>query len=131
MRRFFFGLVYMFQVCLYYADLSVYRSLVITCRERAALLTILCQMFLCVYNTFPYGVSCKLWYLIVPISGHCHRARFLEKNVWSNCGSSFSEGHDLYTYRMSHNGKRKMEFIRMVFSHCCSFHHVYLIMRKQ
>ena len=27
--------------------------------------------FLCDFVTFPYGVKCKLWYLIVLIPGHC------------------------------------------------------------
>ena len=40
-------------------------SLVVTCWERADLLALLCVMFSCVFLTFPYGVSCKVWYSIV------------------------------------------------------------------
>ena len=45
----------MFQVCLYYAALSVPYSLTITCWEKADLLALLCVIFSCVFVTFPYG----------------------------------------------------------------------------
>ena len=37
----------------------------ITNWERADLLAFLCVVFSCVFVTFPYGVPCKVWYLIV------------------------------------------------------------------
>ena len=37
----------------------------VTCLERAGLL---CVMFSCVFVTFPCGVPCHVWYLIVSIS---------------------------------------------------------------
>ena len=43
---------------------------VITCWERADLLALMCGVFL-YFVTFPYGVSGRLWYLIVSISGFC------------------------------------------------------------
>ena len=43
------------------------RFLVITCLERTDILALLCMMFLCVFVTFPYGVSGQVWYLIVSI----------------------------------------------------------------
>ena len=42
--------VFMFHVCLYYTVLSVHSSLVITCWERADLLTLLCITFPCVLS---------------------------------------------------------------------------------
>ena len=49
-RCFFCGsvLLFTFHVCLYYAVLSIPCSRVITCWERADLLTLLCVMFSCV-----------------------------------------------------------------------------------
>ena len=47
--------------------LSVPCSLVVTCWERADLLVPLCVIFSCVFVTFPYGVLCQVWYLIVSI----------------------------------------------------------------
>ena len=52
-----------FRVC--HAFLSVYCSLVVTCWERAGLLALLYVMFYCLFVTFPYGVLCKVWYVIV------------------------------------------------------------------
>ena len=46
------------------ALLSVPCSLVITCWERADLLALLCDVFSCVFVTFPYGVLGQVWYLI-------------------------------------------------------------------
>ena len=59
----------MFRVC--HAVLSDHCSLVVTCWERANLLAILCVMFSCVFVTFPSGVLCQLWYLIVLIPDLC------------------------------------------------------------
>ena len=62
----------MFHVCLYYSlVLSVASSIVVTCWERADLLTVLCVMFPCVFVTFPYGVLGQVWYLIVSIPDLC------------------------------------------------------------
>ena len=61
----------MYHVCLCYAVMSVPCSLVITCWERADLLTLLCVMFPCVFVTFPYGVPGQVWYLIVTIPDLC------------------------------------------------------------
>ena len=36
------------------------------------LLTLLCVMFPCVFVTFSYGVSGKVWYLFVSILDMCH-----------------------------------------------------------
>ena len=71
--RFFCGslLLFMFQVCLYYAVLFVPCSLVATCWERADILALLFVMFPCVFVDFPYGVPGQVWYLIVSIPDLC------------------------------------------------------------
>ena len=51
--------------------MSVSCSLVITWRERADLLTLLCVMFSCVFLTFSYGVRGQVWYLIESIPDLC------------------------------------------------------------
>ena len=50
---------------------SVTCSLVITCWERADLLTLLYVMVSCVYVTCPYGVLLQIWYLIELIPDIC------------------------------------------------------------
>ena len=62
--------------CFYYTGLSVYCSLMITCRERSGLLELSCVMFSCVFVTFRYMVSGQVWYLIVSISDLCLRLYF-------------------------------------------------------
>ena len=48
-----------------HAFLSVHNSFVVTCWERTNLLALLCVMFSCVFVTFPSGVLCQVWLLIV------------------------------------------------------------------
>ena len=85
-RCFFCGsfLLFMFQVCLCYAVLSVPCSLVTTCWERADLLTLLCVMFLCVFVTFPYGVPGQVWYLTVSIPDPCILLYFKSSHFMSS-----------------------------------------------
>ena len=68
--------LFMFHACLYYTVLSVPCSLVITCWESTGLLALLCVMFPCVFATFPYGFSGKMWYLILSIPDFCHLLYF-------------------------------------------------------
>ena len=65
----------MFQVC--HVFLSVHCILVVTCRERADLLAILCVMFYCDFVTFSCGVLGQVWCLIVSISDRCLLSYFL------------------------------------------------------
>ena len=58
-------LLFMFRVCR--AVLSVHCSLVVTCCERAGLLTLLYVTFSCDFVTFRCGVLGQMWYLIVSI----------------------------------------------------------------
>ena len=59
----------MFRVC--HAVMSVPCSLVVTCWQRANLLSPLYVMFICVFVTFPCGVMGQVWYLIVSIPDLC------------------------------------------------------------
>ena len=61
----------MFHVCLCNAVVSVPCSLVITFWERADLLALLCAMFPYVFVSFPYDVTCQVWYSIVLIPDLC------------------------------------------------------------
>ena len=54
-----------------HAVLSVHFSLVVTCWERANLMTLLYVMFSCVFVTFPCGDLGQVWYLNVSISDLC------------------------------------------------------------
>ena len=62
-------LCYLCFVFVCHTVLSVSCSLVVTCCERAGLLAFL-YVFLC-FVTFPYGVLCQMWCLIVSIPGIC------------------------------------------------------------
>ena len=55
----------MFHVC--HIFLSVHCSLVVTCWKRADLLALLSVMVYCVFVTFPYGILCQVWCLIVSV----------------------------------------------------------------
>ena len=44
-----------------------YLFVVVTCWERVDLLALLCDVFSCIFFTFPYGVLCQVCYLIVSI----------------------------------------------------------------
>ena len=58
-----------YAVC--HAILSVHCNLVVTCWERAGLLTLLYVMFLFCFSTFPCGVLGHVWYVIVSIPELC------------------------------------------------------------
>ena len=53
--------------CLNFSVLSIYCRLVFTCCERADLLALVCDVFLC-FCHFPRLCLGEVWYLIVPIS---------------------------------------------------------------
>ena len=64
----------MFCVC--HAFLSVHCSFVVTCWDKAYLLSLLYVMFYCVFVTFPCGVLGQVWFLIVSISDPCLHTYF-------------------------------------------------------
>ena len=63
----------MFLFCLLFAMslyASVYMCFVVTCWERADLLTLVCGVY-CEFVTFPIGILGQVWYLIVSIPDLC------------------------------------------------------------
>ena len=76
-------LLFVFHVC--HTVLSVPCNLVVTCRERAGLMSLLFVIFSCVFFvTFPYSVLGQLCCLIVSIPDLCLLAYF--EGGWSkNC----------------------------------------------
>ena len=65
-------LLIFFVICVsYHTVLPVHGNLVITCWERADLLTLLYVMFSCVFITFPDGVLGQVWYMIVWVPDLC------------------------------------------------------------
>ena len=55
-QTFFCGSFLLFLFRVSHTFLSVHCSLMVTCWERADLLALLCEMFFCVFVTFPYDV---------------------------------------------------------------------------
>ena len=51
--------------CVCHAFTSVYCRCVVTCWERADLLALVCDVFTCVFITFPCGILGQVWYLTV------------------------------------------------------------------
>ena len=67
-RRYFFcGSFVLCISCVCHAFASVYCCLVVTWRERADLLALVCDVN-CDFVTFPFGILGQVWYLIVLIS---------------------------------------------------------------
>ena len=64
-------LLFMFHVCLCYAVMSVFCSLVTTCWERIDFLALLFVVFLVFLSLSPYGFPGQVWYLIVSIPDLC------------------------------------------------------------
>ena len=69
----------MVRVC--HVVLSVHCSLVVTCWERANLLTLLFVMFSCVFVPFPYGVLGQVRYLIDLILDICLLSNFIRSQL--------------------------------------------------
>ena len=55
-------------------------SCVVTCWERTDNFAFFYVMFSCVFVTFPYGVLCQVWYLIVSILDICLLLYFVTSN---------------------------------------------------
>ena len=60
----------LFMSCVCHAFGSVHCCLMITCRERADLLAIVCDVY-CDFVTFPFGILGQVWYFIVLIPIPC------------------------------------------------------------
>ena len=66
----------LFLSCFCRAFASVHCCLVVTCRERADLLALVCDVY-CDFVTFPFGILGQVWYLIVSIPDPCCLSCFL------------------------------------------------------
>ena len=64
--------------CVSYAVAYVHCCLVVTCWERAGLLTIVGHVF-CIFVTFPCGILCQVWYLVVLFPDLCRLSYFITK----------------------------------------------------
>ena len=60
----------LFISCVCYAFTSFLCCLVVTLRERADLLALVCDVY-CNFVTFPFGIMGQVWYLIVSIHDPC------------------------------------------------------------
>ena len=56
--------------CVFHSFASLYCCLVVTCREKADLLALVCEVN-CVFVTFPCSILGQVWYLIVSIPDFC------------------------------------------------------------
>ena len=63
-----------------HAFLSVHCSIVVTCWDRADLLTLFYVMFYCVFVTFPCVYLGQVWCVIVSIPDRCLHSYFIEQN---------------------------------------------------
>ena len=65
-----FILFVLFMSCVCHAFACVHCCLVVTKRERADLLALVCDVY-CDFVTFPFGILGQVWYLIVSIPDPC------------------------------------------------------------
>ena len=66
----------LFLSCVCHAFDFVHCCLVVTCRERADLLALVCDVN-CDFVIFPFGILRQVWYLIVLIPGPCCLSYFI------------------------------------------------------
>ena len=66
----------LFMSCVCHAFASVYWCLAVACWEKADLLALVCD-FYCDFDTFPFGILGKVWYLIVSIPDPCFLSYFV------------------------------------------------------
>ena len=70
----------MFLSCVCHAFASVHCCLVVTCWERADLMSLVFGVKLC-FVTFPCGILGEVWYLIVSIPDLCPYLTFIKKKL--------------------------------------------------
>ena len=58
-----------------HAFATVHSYLVVTCCDRADLLALVGDVY-CSFVTFPCGILCRVWYLIVSFPDLCHLSYF-------------------------------------------------------
>ena len=60
----------LFMSCICHAFMSVHCCLVVTRRERADLLALVCDVY-CDFVSFPFGILGQVWFLVVSIPDPC------------------------------------------------------------
>ena len=68
-----------FASCVSHAFAPVHCCLVVTCWERAHLLALVGDVY-CIFVTFPCGILCQVWYLIVSFPDLCRLSYFVIRN---------------------------------------------------
>ena len=68
-----------FASCVSRAFAPVHCCLVVTCWERADLLALVGDVY-CIFVTFPCGILCQVWYLIVSFPDLCRLSDFVIRN---------------------------------------------------
>ena len=76
--------------CLCHVFASVHCCIVVTWRQRADLLALVCDVY-CDFVTFPFGILGQVWYLIVSIPGPCCLSYFNLSHCTINPVSAMSE----------------------------------------
>ena len=75
---FFCGSFVLFMSCVCHAFASVHCWFVVTWRERADLLALVCDVY-CDIVTYPFVILGQVWYLIVSITDHCCLSYFVSE----------------------------------------------------
>ena len=75
MRYFFWGSLVCFTTCVSHGVVSVHCCLMVTCWERADLLTLAGDVY-CIFVTFPCGILGQVWYLVVSFPDLCRLSYF-------------------------------------------------------
>ena len=65
----------LFVSCVSHAFASVHCYLIVTCWERPDLLALVGDLY-CGFVTFPCGILCQVWYLIISFPDLCHPSYF-------------------------------------------------------
>ena len=92
--------------CVCHAFSSVHCCLVVTWRERADFLALVCDVY-CDFVTFPYGILRQVWYLIVLIPDPCCLSYFDETcnyNSTKTVHENIYKNHSFNTYNQLPSG---------------------------
>ena len=69
-------LCFFFASCVSHTFAPVHCCLMVTCWERADLLALVGDVY-CIFVTFPCGILCQVWYLIVSFPDLCRLSYFV------------------------------------------------------
>ena len=70
-------------LCFFFLSCVCYAFVRVICWERAVLLALVCDVY-CVFVTFPCGILCQVWHLIVWIPDLCRLSYFFIFLVFLN-----------------------------------------------